>query len=396
MRSLDVLTEQCSLVNRSKRNLGTFSSCFLEPSIRSIFEKYITLNAVDDFAYPEIAEIKKNCKHFLLQLLHATPADAYEAIDTSGSSEAILIALIHLKKLHQANHSSLNIRPYLYVAENAHIAWHKAAKYLNIDIKILPLCPYTFEVKYNSLQQQLDLNCLGVIATLGNPLTMQFDNVDALNKLLNQHYLKTNHWIPIHIDGASGGYLAPYQYPETKNDFRLEHVISINVSSHKFGLLPPSLGWLITRATKPFSDLKDNSDYIGQSIQRKAIHYSHSGAYLLAQNHVIEAIGHSKLKNKIQNIYGLSDYLVDRINIELPEILPILSQQHVPGFAFRLNAGDIDELSLKLRTKGWLLPTYTLRCHGQPDVRLARIVIKIGFDEKLVSELIDDIKTLLN
>jgi glutamate decarboxylase len=384
-----------STSNRCKKNLGTFSSGFLEPSLRSIFEKYITLNAVDDFAYPEIVEIKKNCKQFLLQLVHATPTDAYEAIDTSGSSEAILIALIHLKKLHQANHASSNIHPYLYVAENAHIAWHKAAKYLNIDIKILPLCPYTFEVKYNPLQQQLDLNCLGIIATLGNPLTMQFDNVDALNQRLKQHYLKTNHWIPIHIDGASGGYLAPYQYPETKNDFRLEHVISINVSSHKFGLLPPSLGWLITRTTKPFADLQDNSDYVGQSIQRKVIHYSHSGAYLLAQNHVIESIGHSKLKNKIQNIYGLSNYLVDRINKELPEILPILSQQHVPGFAFRLNAGDIDELSLTLRTKGWLLPTYTLRCHGQPNVRLARIVIKIGFDEMLVNELIDDLKTLL-
>ena len=53
--------------------------------------------------------------------------------------------------------------------------------------------------------------------------------------------------IPLHIDGASGGFVWPFLYPQSKWDFRLEQVRSINASGHKFGLVYPGIGWLIFR-----------------------------------------------------------------------------------------------------------------------------------------------------
>ena len=42
--------------------------------------------------------------------------------------------------------------------------------------------------------------------------------------------------IKIHIDGASGGFVVPFLYPEMKWDFRCENVVSINASGHKCAL----------------------------------------------------------------------------------------------------------------------------------------------------------------
>ena len=53
--------------------------------------------------------------------------------------------------------------------------------------------------------------------------------------------------MPIHVDGASGGFVWPFLYPHSEWDFRLEQVRSINVSGHKFGLVYPGIGWLVFR-----------------------------------------------------------------------------------------------------------------------------------------------------
>ena len=44
---------------------------------------------------------------------------------------------------------------------------------------------------------------------------------------------KTGWNIMIHVDGASGAFVAPFLYPELVWDFRLKNVVSINASGHK-------------------------------------------------------------------------------------------------------------------------------------------------------------------
>jgi hypothetical protein len=43
--------------------------------------------------------------------------------------------------------------------------------------------------------------------------------------------------VPLHVDAASGGFIAPLSYPELAWDFSLPWVKSINVSGHKCVLL---------------------------------------------------------------------------------------------------------------------------------------------------------------
>ena len=56
--------------------------------------------------------------------------------------------------------------------------------------------------------------------------------------------------IPIHVDAASGGFVAPFAYPDLKWAFDVPRVVSINTSGHKFGLVYPGLGWILWRDEK--------------------------------------------------------------------------------------------------------------------------------------------------
>jgi len=55
-------------------------------------------------------------------------------------------------------------------------------------------------------------------------------------ELLDDYEKKTGIYVPIHVDAASGGFLAPFLQPDLEWDFRIPRVVSINASGHKFGL----------------------------------------------------------------------------------------------------------------------------------------------------------------
>lgn len=73
----------------------------------------------------------------------------------------------------------------------------------------------------------------GICAILGTTYTGEYEDIKAINDLLVEKKLDC----PIHVDAASGGFVAPFVNPDLVWDFRLEKVISINVSGHKYGLV---------------------------------------------------------------------------------------------------------------------------------------------------------------
>ena len=54
--------------------------------------------------------------------------------------------------------------------------------------------------------------------------------------------------VPLHLDGASGAFVAPFLQPDLAWDFRLPLVKSINASGHKYGLVYPGVGWVMWRS----------------------------------------------------------------------------------------------------------------------------------------------------
>ena len=90
--------------------------------------------------------------------------------------------------------------------------------------------------------------------------------------------------IDIHVDGASGAFLAPFCAPDVEWDFRVPRVKSISTSGHKFGLAPLGVGWVVWRdAAELPDDLVFHVSYLGGDMQVFQINFSRPAGQIAAQ-----------------------------------------------------------------------------------------------------------------
>ncbi len=137
-------------------------------------------------------------------------------------------------------------KPNLVFGGDVHVVWEKFCRYFDVEPRIVPLQPDKYTIGPEDVEPHLDENTIGVAAVVGTTFTGHADDVVGINKLLLEKK-EGGLDVPLHIDGASGGFVWPFLYPDSPWDFRLEQVRSINVSGHKFGLVYPGIGWLVFR-----------------------------------------------------------------------------------------------------------------------------------------------------
>lgn len=387
------------VAHRSMKNLGTFSTSYLEKDSREVFDAYASLNGIDTHAYPELESFLESCKAFMLDLSQTTTLKTdFRVLSTTASSEAIFLAVYFLKQRWQSltplNHSQPNI----ILSTNTHISWLKAAKYLNVGVKIIPIQTEDLSMDSEALEPMLDHNTIAVCATLGSPTTLCFDSVDQINRLLATFYQTKHVFIPIHVDAASGGFIAPFIYPQLSWGFTLSHVYSLNISSHKYGLVYPSLGWLVTRKIICPESHAFQQNYLGKPMQHFEMRFSHSAANLAVQAHHIDSKQFSGYQHIIGKLQRLATELKHQL-AALPEIT-ILSPEmtpQLPGVVFMLknNSLNLQELIQALRQKGWIVPIYSLPL-ATHVLSVARIVVRYGMTEDTIQSFLNDFKKSLS
>lgn len=374
---------------RAARNLGTFNTHYMNSEARDVFQYYANVNGVDSHAYPELDYIKAQCATFLLDLFHADNMDDFRYFTTSGSSESVFLAVLALKKQHQHLNPDLKIRPNLIIGENSHIAWFKTARYLDIELRIAPLSSTLLTIDNDQVMTLVDAGTIGICCTLGAPTTLLCDDVSNLNIQLKHYQKNTGQFIGIHVDAASGGFVLPFVYPDELFDFGLEHVVSINVSSHKYGLIYPSLGWLLMRYTDSLDDLLDESAYLGASIKQFSMQFSHSASHLMAQYYTIQTVGFIGYKNIMLQLYTYAEQLKCTLATEIQCIES--TRPSLPGVVFSIKNRDMADVSKQLKQRNWYLPVYSLP-GSLSKLQVGRVVVRHGFNEALIDELSMDIR----
>ena len=133
---------------------------------------------------------------------------------------------------------------------------------------------------------------------LGTTFTGHADDIVGINELLCGAARTSDGLdVPLHIDGASGGFVWPFLYPDSEWDFRLEQVRSINVSGHKFGLVYPGIGWLIFREKADLAeDLVFFENYLGKTDATFTLNFSTGAAMVLAQYYTLIRFGKAGYK----------------------------------------------------------------------------------------------------
>lgn len=155
------------------------------------------------------------------------------------------------------------------------ICWHKFARYFDVELREIPLEGDRLIMNAEEVLKRVDENTIGVVPTLGVTFTCQYEPVKEVSDALDRLQQETGLDIPMHIDGASGAFLAPFCSPELEWDFRLPRVKSINSSGHKFGLAPLGAGWVVWREAADLpEELIFNVNYLGGNMPTFALNFT--------------------------------------------------------------------------------------------------------------------------
>ncbi|CAI8597160.1 unnamed protein product [Vicia faba] len=398
-----IINDELMLDGNPRLNLASFVTTWMEPECDKLIMASINKNYVDMDEYPVTTELQNRCVNMIAHLFNA-PLEETEAavgVGTVGSSEAIMLAGLAFKRKWQ-NKRKLEGKPYdkpnIVTGANVQVCWEKFARYFEVELKEVKLSEGYYVMDPEKAVELVDENTICVAAILGSTLNGEFEDVKRLNDILVEKNKETGWDTPIHVDAASGGFIAPFIYPELEWDFRLPLVKSINVSGHKYGLVYAGIGWAIWRSKDDLpEELIFHINYLGADQPTFTLNFSKGSSQVIAQYYQMIRLGFEGYKNVMENCRD--NMIVLKEGLEKMERFNIVSKDDgVPLVAFTLkDHTNFDEFQISdlLRRFGWIVPAYSMPPDAQ-HVTVLRVVIREDFSRTLAERLVADIEKVLH
>jgi glutamate decarboxylase len=205
--------------------------------------------------------------------------------------------------------------------------------------------------------------------------------------------------VPIHVDAASGGFIAPFLEPDLEWDFRVPRVQSINASGHKFGLVFPGVGWVVFRDRGALpEELVFTVDYLGGEMPTYGLNFSRPAAQVIAQYYTLVRLGFDGFRRVQQDCRDVARWLAGEVE-GLGEFELVSRGGELPVVAFARSGDGEDwsvyDVSERLRVFGWIVPAYPMPT-GMEDVHVLRVVVRNGFTRDMAGMLVDDLRRVLD
>ncbi len=428
--ALQVVRDELILDGNARLNLATFVTTWMEPQARQLMAECFDKNMIDKDEYPQTAELERRCVNILASLWHAPDATASSTdgavgaaaaapsvgngapsvgnagpsvgatgCSTTGSSEACMLGGMALLWRWRGRHSGAGAAagpPNLVMGSNVQVCWEKFCRYWQVEPRLVPMAPGRLHLTGAEAAARCDENTIGVVAVMGSTMDGSYEPVHEIGQCLDQLHADTGLDVPVHVDGASGGFVAPFLQPDIEWDFRVRRVVSINASGHKYGLVYPGVGWVVWRdaAALP-EDLIFRVNYLGGDMPTFALNFSRPGGHVAAQYYNFLRLGFEGFRRVQQACQDVAMHL----SAEIAQIGPfelLTDGSELPVFAFRLRDEhaarySVFDLSERLRQRGWRVPAYTFPADMR-DTAVLRIVVRNGFSMDMAGLLLDDLR----
>jgi len=396
----EVIHNELLLDGNAAQNLATFCTTWSSEEVRLLMAECLDKNMIDKDEYPQTAEIESRCVHILADLWNS-PADADTmGCSTTGSSEAAMLGGLALKwrwRQRRQTEGKPADRPNI-VAGPVQICWEKFARYFDVELRQVPLEKGATGLRAHQLREYVDENTIGVVAILGVTFTCDYEPVEEIARELDAIQADTGLDVPIHVDAASGGFIAPFIHQDLVWDFRLPRVASINASGHKYGLAPLGVGWVVWRTADLLpEDLIFRVNYLGGDMPTFALNFSRPGGEIIAQYLQFVRLGREGYAKVQQACSDSAQYLAGRIADMGPFELLYDGRGALPAISYKLRDGvafTLYDLTEQLRTRGWQVPAYPLP-PDRDDTTIQRVLVRHGIGRDEISLLADDIERCL-
>jgi glutamate decarboxylase len=405
--ALQVVRDELLLDGNARLNLATFVTTWMEPQATHLMTECLDKNMIDKDEYPQTAMLEARCVSILADLWHAPDGADATGTSTTGSSEACMLAGMALlwrwrerrasshptTPPHRAAKAAAD-RPNLVMGANVQVCWEKFCRYWQVEPRLVPMAPGRYHLTGPEAAARCDENTIGVVAILGSTMDGSYEPVGEINDHLDQLAASGGPDVPMHVDGASGGFVAPFLQPDLAWDFRVPRVASINASGHKYGLVYPGVGWAVWRKAAYLpEDLVFKVNYLGGQMATFALNFSRPGAQVAAQYYNFLRLGRAGYQRVQQACQDVAVHMSGQIARMDPFEL-ITDGRDLPVFAFKLadpsSGYSVFDVTERLRTRGWLVPAYTFPA-DLTDTAVIRVVIRNGFTMELADSFLSDL-----
>jgi glutamate decarboxylase len=278
---------------------------------------------------------------------------------------------------------------------NVQVCWEKFCRYWEVEPRLVPMEGERFHLGPQEAVERCDENTIGVVAILGSTFDGSYEPIKDIAAALDQLQDERGLDVPMHVDAASGGFIAPFLQPELEWDFRIPRVQSINASGHKYGLVYPGVGWAIWRTKEALpSDLVFNVNYLGGNMPTFALNFSRPGSEVIAQYFMFSSLGREGYRRIQQTSQDVAMHIASAVRDMGPYSL-ISDGSELPVFAFALKPEienySVFDVSERLRTRGWLVPAYTFPENRQ-DLSVLRVVVRAGMNMDMAELLLGHLR----
>jgi glutamate decarboxylase len=394
----ELISNELLLDGHSRLNLATFVTTWMPSTAAKLMADTADKNMIDKDEYPQTAELEERCVNIVADLWHAPEEEQATGCSTTGSSEAVMLSGMALKwrwraRLQKAGKPS--DRPNLVMGSNVQVCWEKFCRYWDVEARYVPVEGDRYHLGAAEAVALCDENTIGVVVILGSTFDGSYEPVKEVAGLLDD--LQSEHGldVPVHVDAASGGFVAPFIQPDLEWDFRIPRVQSINASGHKYGLVYPGVGWAVWRNKEALpEELIFNVNYLGGNMPTFTLNFSRPGSEVIAQYLMFMSLGREGYTRVMQYAQDVAM----RISSGVAEMGPyrLLSDGgELPVFAFTLKPEvenyTVFDVSDRLRMRGWLVPAYTFPANLE-ELSVLRVVVRAGMTLDMADMLLEHLR----
>jgi len=378
-------------------NMASFVTTVMDDECDRLISENLGVNFIDTEVYRCNLEIQNRCVKILSDLCGAPDIEKVWGTECVGSSEALILAMLTHKRNWQEKRKAEGKpydKPNIVMGNDVHLTWIKGALYLDIEQRLIPLHPERFTITAEEVVQKIDENTICVVGVLGTSYTFDYDPIKDINDSLVRYKKETGIDIPLHVDGASGAFIAPFLNPELEWDFRLEQVKTINISGHKYGLVYPGIGWALWRdeADIPQS-LVTETNVLGFVEKSFSLNFSRGGSMILAQYYNLIRYGREGYTKIQHTMRENARYLAQGI-AAIGKFDILNAAELTPSCCCKLkdeskyNAADVVAV---LAQKGWIVPAFSMPPNAE-GVNAMRMNVKKTFSRDMADILVNDMK----
>lgn len=399
-----IIQDERMLDSNPRLNLASFVTTWMEPEAEQLMQESLNVNFVDLEEYPSSSEIHNRCVNMLVDLYHGEMVNGSgTGTATVGSSEAIMLAGLAMKRKWQHRRQAEKKptdKPNIVMGSEIQVCWEKFCRYFEVEERFIDMevgGPYVMDPA--KAVELVDENTIGVCVILGSTYTGDFEDAKEVNRLLLQKNEATGWNVPIHVDAASGGFVAPFVYPDLEWDFRLPLVRSINVSGHKYGLVYPGVGWCIFKSKGDLPDeLVFHTNYLGSDQPSFTLNFSRGASQIIGQYYQFLRMGRCGYTALMKNLKQVASSLKEAIESTgfftvhtMEPCLPLVAFSLLPLQDGTKRVYDEFIVSDKLKERGWVVPAYTMAPNAK-QVKLLRVVVREDLSWGTALHLVEDLK----